>query len=732
MRVVLPFRFATFVKFLVAVFLFVALLLGGAWLYFQVKFTQLVDKALENPPWKTVPAVYSAPGLFFPGQRLSRDECALLLQKHGYAQGDLDRPPAFRLEPGGTSLLLNSGADAAALGVTGPVQARLRFGPDSILSISSPDERARIARLLVRPASLSGGKLTKPGTAPPFAGIPQHLVNAILAAEDRRFFSHPGVDFWGVLRSLVRNIQEERIAEGGSTLTQQLVKNHFLSPERTFARKFQEAFMSMILESRLSKRELFAIYVGYTYLGNVASRSIYGFAQAADAYCGKDIHALSLAESALLAGMIRSPNRTSPFTHPEAALKRRLQVLQAMVKAGFVSAAEAQTATAEPLPTPGKGFLGGLNAPYYMDCLSEHVALKPVPEKATPPPVLTTLNLELQRCVETGIAEGLRAMAEANKDSLGVRDLAQVQAAAVVLDATTGDVLALSGGRDYALSQYNRAVSARRQAGSVIKPFLYAICLDAGQAEPSLDLTPSSTVVDAPVTVSYGRRSYTPHNYKDSYLGAVNMATALSHSLNAATLLFAQRAGFGRLAGGINRLGFTARAEPYPSLALGALDATPLEMAAAYTAFYRGGASVPPRFVKNAPGESPKANPAAFSAESARAVLGMLRLTVEEGTAKQLRALGFTLPLAAKTGTAKDGWFMGLTGNLVVCCWVGFDDNREFPLSGGRSALYVFASFLKAAQGLYPVEGLDVPAFSSAAPPESTVSGEAAPAPPED
>lgn len=711
MRVVLRFRTATLVKILLCFVLGVGLVCAGVWFYFYVRFSHLVDKALRDPPWRNSPTIYSAPGVLFPGQAVSPEVLARILQKHGYRpSSDLGRPPAYSVSPDGRSFSLDSGPDAAALGSTGPGRARVVFGEGGIAAIFALDGGRPLPVLHFRPSVLSGALPGNRRPAVPFDQVPRALVNAILAAEDRRFFSHPGVDVWGVLRSLFRNVRHDRVVEGGSTLTQQMVKNFFLSPERTFARKFQEAFMAMILESRLSKRELFEIYVNHTYLGQVASRPVHGFAQAADVYCGKDIRALTLAECALLAGMIRSPNVIQPFSHPAAALARRNQVLQSMAEAGFVPPEESRAAQAEPLPGFDGGFFRDLTAPYFMDHLCEGLDLKPVPEREQAPPVLTTLNPELQRCAEMGIEEGLRAVQEAHADRFGDRGMADVQAAMVVMDPRNGDVLALCGGRDFRVSQFNRAVAGRRQAGSILKPFLYALFLDTGREDPSLGLAPDSVVEDRPVSVTYGRRTYTPRNYRDIYLGPVTMRKALSHSLNAATVLYAQRAGFPRLAAGIDRLGFRARAVPYPSIALGTLDVTPLEVAAAYTAFYNGGRPLAARVLRGTRGGTPLGEGAVFSRASALAVMDMLRDTVEEGTARQLRTLGVTLPMAAKTGTAKDGWFVGLTGNLIVCCWVGYDDNREFPLSGGQSALHLFAAFLRQAARVYPVTALTPPA----------------------
>jgi len=284
----------------------------------------------------------------------------------------------------------------------------------------------------------------------------------------------------------------------------------------------------------------------------------------------------------------------------------------------------------------------------------------------------------------------------------------------VVLDPSTGGILAMVGGEDYRTSQYNRAASGRRQAGSILKPFIYAYLLDLGRREPALGLSATAVTEDRPCAIRYGRRVYRPHNYKNVYYGTVTMKTALVHSLNAATVLFAQRAGFDRIAGLVNRLGFERRAVPYPSTALGTVDVSPLEIADAYTAFYHQGRRLPARWSPG--GGEAGFLPPLFGAEASFLTLDMMREAVDTGTGANVRREGIDLSMAGKTGTARDGWFVGLLGNLVVCAWIGYDQNQEFPLSGGDSALFVFTSFVRHAAPVYPVQPLSTAAIVGLSP----------------
>jgi len=713
MKVIIQLRYAQLLKSFLFLLLFIFLILGGFFLYFYFHYASRIDRAFQECPWERFPTIYSAPTLIFSGQALTFDDLEEMLQKRGYTLSSfLEPPPAYKPLLEHQSILIANSRDWSVSGPSSPHGIKVVFRDDHVQSIATLAENRLIPGCAIRPALLASQQSGERRMNLSFDDIPPNLMYAVLAAEDRRFFDHPGLDVVGIIRSLFRNIREEKIVEGGSTITQQLAKNIFLTPRKTLTRKLEEAFISMILETRLSKKELFEIYSNITYLGQTATFSIYGFAQAADIYCNKNIRNLTLSECALLAGMIRSPNQYHPFRHSERALDRRNHVLESMEKAGYILPKEAMTAAAAPLPLPQSDFFRDLKAPYFLDYLASILKTPQWRSYLRSDRVLfTSLNLELQHSVETAMAEGMRKIEEKLAMDYPKEPADKLQSAFVVLSSRTGEILAMSGGRDYLKSQFNRAVYSRRQAGSILKPFIYAFLLDAAHQRPDLQLTAASTVTDRPVSIPYGRRTYRPHNYKNIYFGRVTMKTALSRSLNTATVLFAQQVGFEPLSVFINQLGFVSKAVPYPSIALGTVDVSPLEIASAYTIFTNDGKMVFRKFWKQGliQPESGQVNTRTIISPGAAFItLDMLQETVNSGTAKNIRRLGIQMPLAGKTGTAKDGWFVGLTGNLVCCSWVGYDENRDFPLSGGQSALIIFTSFITHAGTVYPVKALQI------------------------
>jgi penicillin-binding protein 1B len=707
MRVILQIQPYALLKYALLLALALAVAAAGAGLYLYTDYAQLVDKALQVRPWDRTPAVYSAPSLLFPGQRLTPNALANLLYRRGYARSpQLDRPPIFSWSAGSEAVVIADDRDWASGRPGAPAPVRVEFSGDRIARIVPLAGGAPREGLRIRPALLAAQQAGRRRARVPFRELPANLVYAVQAAEDQHFFEHAGIDWQGVLRAFFRNVEAGGVREGGSTISQQLAKNIFLTSDRTVNRKFQEAMIALILETRLSKEQLFEIYANDAYLGQCAGFSVYGLAEAAELYCSKSVRNLDLAECAMLAGLIRSPNQNQPLRHPEAARHRRDQVLAAMARAGFILPVEQAEAAARPLPAPNAALLGAARAPYFMDYLAAR------PAAGAPPPAgpggsrLASLNPELQEAAEQAVADGasrIRAVLRAKYPDMPADAF---QAAFVALDPATGEILAMTGGLDYAASAFNRAAAARRQAGSVIKPFVYARALDLSRDPAGPGLTAASVVNDRPCTIRYGGRAYRPHNYRNQYLGPVTMKTALAKSLNAGTVLVAQQAGFPAVAEAVNRLGFTGRAVPYPSTALGTVDVSPLEIAAAYTVFTNGGRRLPATPWRAGIGPAPAAGPAVFTPQSAFIVLDMMQAAVERGTAQNIRRQGIALAMAAKTGTARDAWFVGLTGNLIGCAWMGFDDRREFPLSGGESALYIFAGFLQRAAEVYPVAPL--------------------------
>lgn len=528
--------------------------------------------------------------------------------------------------------------------------------------------------------------------------VPDHLTKAIVAIEDRRFFEHRGIDWWGIARALWTDLMAGRIVQGGSTITQQLVKNYFLEPERTLRRKLLEAAMALVLEARYSKEDILEMYLNEIYLGQWRSMAIHGVGEAARFYFGRNVEDLSLGESAVLAGMIQAPNRYSPYKNADLCRERRNVVLQRMRELQFISAEDYGKALAEPIRTAPRPVAGSV-APYYVDLVRAQMeALYSKETLASEGLVIyTAYHPEIAWEAEKAVKEGLAEL-EARNPRLRAEDPTEVlQAALVVVHPKTGALTALVGGRDYALSTFNRALQAHRQPGSAFKPFVYLTALD--------QLSPISRIEDVPKVYKADASVWTPRNYDGHYRGTVTVQEALTYSLNAATVNMAAQIGFESVVETARRLGFRSRLDPLPSLALGAFEVTPLEMAGAYTALANEGQR--PELMTIRKVVTPKGTvlerrhmemTTVTSPAKAFLMTHMLENVVEEGTARGLSSLGITFPCAGKTGTTsdyRDSWFVGYTSDLLALVWVGFDDNRSTGLSGATGALRLWARFMK-------------------------------------
>jgi penicillin-binding protein 1B len=550
--------------------------------------------------------------------------------------------------------------------------------------------------------------------------LPDHLVKAVLAIEDRRFFSHPGLDPFRIVGAAVRNWEAESYIQGGSTITQQLVKNFFLTPEKSMRRKIQEALLAFVLERRADKKDILELYLNEVYLGQVGSFSIHGVGEAARMYFHKDVGNLTLVEAALIAGMIQSPNPYNPYRHPERARERRNQVLRAMQEAEFLPAKAADAAREQGLRVQSPSF-DMLEAPYFIDLVKARLGERyDARDLATQDLAIhTSLDLSLQALGQRVLSTGL---ARVDKMIRRRRSKDPVQGALIALEPRTGAVLALVGGRSYAESQYNRAVNARRQPGSTFKPFVYLAAFEATFDDPNLPpITPATVVEDAPTTFLFDGREYSPTNYEGNYMGYVTLRRALAHSLNVATVKTAEMVGYDRVAELWNRkMGMPGKVQPYPSIALGAFEATPLEMATAFNVLATGGLKVEPVTIVSVMDDAQAALPQRYPAparvarpESTFLVVNMMRSVLNNGTAASARSMGFANDAAGKTGTTndmRDAWFIGFTPELLCVVWVGFDDNTPINLAGSRAALPIWVDFMKGALAGVKTRSFPVPA----------------------
>ncbi|HYW74634.1 MAG TPA: PBP1A family penicillin-binding protein, partial [Pyrinomonadaceae bacterium] len=562
-----------------------------------------------------------------------------------------------------------------------------------------------IESLTLAPESLTDGA-TKGGARRQlaFSDVPTVLVQAITSIEDRRFFDHHGVDLFGIARAVMRNAGDERIGQGGSTITQQLVKNTYLTPERTFRRKFAEAMLAFTIERRLSKQDIFALYCNEVFLGQRGVFAVRGVDQAARVYFGKELKDLTLAEAATIAGMIQSPTRYSPLRQGEAARARRNTVLGTMVRDKFITLEQASAAAQEPITLADFDPAKESVAPYFIDYVNRARNVGEVERQSagseaggsqigTPalPAVVTTIDLDLQRAASEAISHQIDRL-----DPIYKNHGQTPQAALVALDPRTGKVLAMIGGRDYGESQLNRATDAERQPGSVFKPFVYAAALETG-------MSPLRMFSDSPKEFTYAKtQKYRPSNYGGGFsMRDVPMRDALIKSLNVVTVDVAMQTGLARVANIASTFGLP-RPTPFPALALGTTEATPLQMATAYAAFANGGRRIRPAVISS---DAVESDNQVIAPTTAYMITDMLQGVIDRGTARAARHQIARTAVAGKTGTSRDGWFVGYTPNLVCAVWIGFDDNRQLGLTGAEAALPAWVEFMKSAIDLRPELG---------------------------
>jgi len=533
-----------------------------------------------------------------------------------------------------------------------------------------------------------------------YQDIPPILVHAIISAEDKRFFEHSGVDVLRIAKASYVDLREHRKEQGASTISMQLARNLWLDRDKSWKRKMTEAFITLHLEHKLTKEQIFEDYCNLVYLGNQGTFSIDGFGEASRMYFNKDIRELNIAEAATLAGLIQRPSYLNPFHHPERALERRNRVLSLMRGNKYITPAEYAGAAAAPLalhPLTGDQS----EAQYFLD-IAGNEAARDLDQRQPggSANVYTTIDPRLQQAAEKAIADGMqlvdKLLAHRKQQPYGARP----EVALIALDPHTGEVKALCGGRDYAISQLNRVLS-KRPPGSVFKPFVYTAALNTAVAGGSRVLTPASIVDDSPTTFQYGNQTYSPNNFKSDFRGAVTFRAALAHSLNVATVKVGEMVGFDSVAALARRAGLNDGIRATPALALGAYQVTPLEMARAYTIFANGGTLVQPAFISAINAQNGGAlyrhvpqTQRVLDPRVAFVMVDMLQEVMRSGTAAGVRARGFRLPAAGKTGTSHDGWFAGFTSQLLCLVWVGFDDYSELGLEGARSALPIWTEFM--------------------------------------
>jgi penicillin-binding protein 1B len=696
---------------LLAVVALCFVLAAGVFTFYYVKYSRMIDLRLSGHVLQNTTQIFSAPEHISDGQAWGVGDLVTYLQRTGYRPESDENAlgtytvNANTLDIRPSKLSFFAGGNALAVQFNGRVIRSIRP-----LGGGSDMGTAEIEPELITNLFDSLREKRRPVR---YEDLPPTLVQAILSAEDKRFFEHPGFDFIRIFGAAWADLRHSQHMQGASTITMQVARTYFLSTDRTWRRKLAEAMLSFELEQRFSKQRIFEMYANEVYLGNRGSFGIRGFAEASEAYFGKDLRQLTLPECAFLAGLIRAPNYYSVADrHPERAAQARDRVLTQMVENKYITDADVPEAKGLPLKLV-RSAISGNEAPYFVDMVKDHLLEKYSEQDllSSNYRVFTTLDPQLQRVAAAAVDAGMKnvdAMLTAKyakKRKLKGKkaepeQIPQVQASLIALDPRTGEIKALIGGRDYGQSQLNHAL-AHRQPGSVFKPFVYAAAFNNAVDGAQPIVTPATTVEDEPTVFEFDGQEYTPNNYGERFMGKVTVRQALTNSLNVATVKVAEMVGYGRVVQIARQMGLTANIRPTPAVALGAYELTPLEVAGAYTAFATMGTRAEPYYIKSvvsAGGNSlEKYGPTTKLALDPRVtylVDSILKDVLNKGTGAQVRAKGFTLPAAGKTGTSRDGWFAGFTSNLVCVIWIGFDDNHDLGLAGGATAAPIWADFM--------------------------------------
>jgi penicillin-binding protein 1B len=530
----------------------------------------------------------------------------------------------------------------------------------------------------------------------PIDRIPRPVVDAVLIAEDRRFWTHPGVDPLAVARALHVNLSRNELRQGASTITQQVARTVFLDTRRTWGRKLRETGIAILLELRYSKARILETYLNTVYLGQEGEIPVYGLPAAARHFLGKDLDAIEIHEAAWLAGAIRAPNRLLAGSRAEAR-RRRDEILVAMQEQRLIDPAAARQALAHPLPRQSPD--SARVAPYFVDFVAAELARRAVLPDSGEIRMQTTLNLALQRAAETAVRNGISRIEKTRPSLAG-----QVQAAVLAIDPASGEIRVLVGGRRYAESSFNRATRAARQPGSIFKPFVYLAAFEAERR--GTGLTPASILSDEPLSVRAGADNWEPRNMDGRFHGPVTVRRALEQSLNIPAVRVTLDLGAHRVADVARAVGIDHPLSPVPSLALGTSEVTLLEITSAFATLANGGVRMAPTalaadFSASALPLAPlPAASRAVSAESAFMITHLLRGVMRRGTGAGSAAWGLQDLTAGKTGTTdalRDAWFVGYTPDLVVGVWVGLDDGTPLGLTGAQAALPIWGPVMQAA-----------------------------------
>jgi penicillin-binding protein 1B len=709
----------------------VTAIVGGMGLtYVWVTFSHMIDERLHGERERTLPRVYARPAEFRRNQSLTQQDLVVRLNDLGYAERVMPQQAGEFAIVKNTIALIPRGGELAGqmVRLTFPQRPpKSQVAPRGIQSIDVTG-KGKMDEVRLDPPLLTA--LMKSGTREkrrhvPLATIPKRMQQAVLAIEDQSFYSHVGINPFRTIGVAISNLFGQGRPTGGSTITQQLSRMFFLADEFneelqsgtwSYGRKFKEAIMSLVLERRASKDEILELYLNDVYLGQRGSFAIHGVAEASRIFFGKDVANLSLSEAALIAGVIQSPASRSPFANPKRAVERRNIVLRAMRGEEFITEADTERAIHEPLQVLQRGVDN--EAPYFVDMVSEQMNTR-FPGLTSQPgtvDVYTTLDLNLQRAALDALRTGLDKV-DALLAKRKRKSPEKAQGALLAVDPRTGEVLAMVGGRSYNQSQYNRVMDARRQPGSVFKPFVYLAAFEYAAQEGITDLTPASMTSDEPEVFTFDDQVWEPKNY-DDYDGEITLRRALAMSRNLGTIHVGARIGFDKVSSLWKKVGVGQPPRSFPSITLGVFEITPAEVAQAYTIFMNDGSVRPLETIDHVQEGTRALRPPppklkrVARPDTTYLVTNMMRSVLNEGTGAPARAAGFSLDAAGKSGTTndlRDAWFVGFTPELLTVVWVGFDDNQPVGLSGSQAALPIWTDFMKTATAGHASREFDVP-----------------------
>jgi penicillin-binding protein 1B len=692
-------------------FVFAAGMVVVVFSIFNFKYEHVVDERLKQPIFANTAKIFAAPREVRPGQKLTVRLIANELREAGYsADGASQLSQLGTYSGGGRSITVRPGPqsyhsqDSATIRIDSGVVGSIADAHGELLS------SYELEPLLITGLSEDANRTKRRLIA--YDEIPSNLVQAVLAIEDRRFFEHSGVNYWRLMEAIFRDVATGQKQQGGSTLTMQLARGFFLTPEKRIKRKIIEIVITFQLEHRFSKKQIFEMYANEINLGQRGSFSIDGFGEASQSYFGKDVRQLDLAECALLAGIIQRPNYFNPFRHADRTIERRNLVLDSMVETGAITKDQAERAKAEPLHLTAAS-VDASEAPYFVDLVHDQL-LQKLGERDFNREglrIYTSLDPDLQREATAAVESTIHVVDE-QVDKLHARHkpgeaYVYPQVALVALNPHTGQVLALVGGRSYGASQLNHAV-ARRPTGSIFKPFVYAAAFATAAQGTMLSgqtklFSPVTLLSDEQTTYDVGGQEYTPRNFEGVYHDQVTARYALQQSLNNATIGLAGLVGFDRVAALAREAGIRS-ARGTPSVAIGTYDAAPLDMAGAYTIFANNGLHLDPWMLASV--RTPTGDIISDYTPTSKQVLdarvaylttSMMQNVINAGTGYEVRRRGFTAPAAGKTGTSHDAWFAGFTSNLLCIVWVGNDDYTDVKIEGAHAAAPIWAEFMKKA-----------------------------------